>query len=253
MPDLRVAALVVLLAGLAGHAAISSRRHVDRRTGATPWIAPIPIAVLLAFGTIPAPEAAIDGSDCPSPLSPPAVWRALEAALVLPVVAIVARALRSSPAELALRRPTAPIAWVAILGGLLVGAGSVALGPPLAAPFFGPIALPGASEPAAILPAALFALANGAMEEIVYRGALVAWLTRLVGTARAVGVAALLFGFQHATGTEFTGSALPVVAALAGGGVVASLIVMRTRSLAIPLALHAGFDVGLYYYWACRF
>lgn len=130
---------------------------------------------------------------------------------------------------------------------MLIGPLSVIVGPWFATPFFGPASLPGAADPAAIVPTRTFAISNGAMEELAYRGGLLGWLARVVGPAAALVAQALLFGLQHSVGAEFTGSSVPVVAATVGGGLVAGLLVRRTGSLALPIALHVAFDIPLYY------
>jgi membrane protease YdiL (CAAX protease family) len=35
-------------------------------------------------------------------------------------------------------------------------------------------------------------------------------------------------------------------------GIVAGLVVRRTGSLLIPIAVHIGFDIPLYYFMACQ-
>ena len=62
---------------------------------------------------------------------------------------------------------------------------------------------------------------------------------------------AVIFGAAH-TGPDFTGSALPVVLAIAAAGLLAGLIVRRTGSLLLPILVHIAFDVPLYYAVACR-
>jgi membrane protease YdiL (CAAX protease family) len=47
------------------------------------------------------------------------------------------------------------------------------------------------------------------------------------------------------------GGPLPVVALMIAGGLVAGWIVVRTGSLAIPIALHVAVDIPLYYGNAC--
>lgn len=251
LPGLRPVALAGGGIGLA-IAVVLGRGRTDRASLVGPWAAACAVTLLLVWGTIPAPLAASDGSDCGNPLSPPAAWRTLEALVVLIAIAVLARLVGARRQELAMTWPGATGSGLAVVIVVIVAPLAVLLGPSLARPFFGPVALPGADEPAAILPALLFALANGSMEELLYRGALPDWLGRAIGRAPAIAAAALLFGLQHATGAEFTGSSLPVVAAMAAGGLFASGIVLRTGSLAVPIAFHVAFDVPLYYYWACR-
>jgi len=97
----------------------------------------------------------------------------------------------------------------------------------------------------------VFAIANGVMEEVAYRGALQAWTARVTGPIVAIAGQAIVFGLAH-TGPDFLGSPIPVVAAMVTGGLVAGFIVRRTGSLAIPIAIHVGLDIPLYYGNACR-
>jgi membrane protease YdiL (CAAX protease family) len=97
----------------------------------------------------------------------------------------------------------------------------------------------------------MLAVANGTMEELVYRGSLMAWLAPLLGAGGALVGQALVFGAAH-TGGDYVGPALPVLLAVATGGLIAGLIVRRTGSLFLPIVVHACFDVPLYYVVACR-
>ncbi len=216
------------------------------------WAAPLPIAVSLAWGLLPTPLAASDGSDCASPLSPVAVWRFGEAALALATLGVLARFLPSTRTELGLRLTSGPIMGTAALGALIVGPVALIVGPTVGRPFFGDFALV-TGDLGAVVPALVFAVSNGTMEELVYRGALQGWLGRLMRPRLAILTQAVVFGLAHAAGPDFVGSPVPVVAAMIAAGFVAGVIVRRTGSLALPLAIHVAFDVPLYYYWACRF
>ena len=90
------------------------------------------------------------------------------------------------------------------------------------------------------------------MEEVLYRGALLSWGERMVGPRAALWLQAIVFGLAHGAGRDFAASPLPVVAVLVVAGVVAGLIVRRTGSLMLPIAVHMALDVPLYYYQACR-
>ena len=243
IPLLRLPVLLLLGIGL-----VAGRGDPILRVA---WAAPLPIAVSLAWGLVPAPLAAADGSDCASPLSPVAGWRLGEAALALATLGIVARWLPATRAELGLRLASRPILLTAALGALVVGPVALVAGPTVGRPFFGAFALM-TGNLGAVVPALIFAVANGTMEELAYRGALQGWLGRLVRPRLAIGAQAVVFGLAHAAGPDFVGSPLPVVAAMIAAGVVAGAIVRRTGSLALPLATHVAFDVPLYYYWACR-
>jgi membrane protease YdiL (CAAX protease family) len=89
------------------------------------------------------------------------------------------------------------------------------------------------------------------MEEVAYRGAMLHWLTPSLGVRGALLAQAICFGAAH-TGSDFTGSPLPVMLAVATGGLIAGWIVQRTRTLTFPIFVHAAFDVPLYYVAACR-
>jgi hypothetical protein len=102
----------------------------------------------------------------------------------------------------------------------------------------------------AILPALLFAAANGAMEELVYRGALLGWSARVMGVAPAVVGQAIVFGLAH-SGADVVGNGLVLSLALGVGGLVAGIIAVRTRSLLLPIAIHVGLDIPIYSAFAC--
>ncbi len=183
-------------------------------------------------------------------LSPLAWLRVAEALLVIAAVVLLARVLGTSLRGLGLRRPTRREVVLGLAAILLVPVPSLYLGAILAEPFFGPMDLD-LAQPAAIVPALLLAVANGSMEELAYRGALMAWLSRAAGPAAGLLGQAVVFGFAH-TGPDFTGPALPVVLAIMAAGLVAGLIVRRTGSLWFVIAAHIAFDVPLYYAAACR-
>jgi membrane protease YdiL (CAAX protease family) len=101
------------------------------------------------------------------------------------------------------------------------------------------------------VPALVFALSNGIMEEVAYRGALMGWSARVIGLGPALGLQAVVFGLAHG-GPDVVGSALPVMIVLAAGGLLAGIIAVRTRSLFLPIAIHVALDLPLYLYLACR-
>ncbi len=76
--------------------------------------------------------------------------------------------------ELGLARPGRAEALVAVGGCLVLVAGGLVIGPAVARPFFGELDYP--VPLAALVPAILFGVANGVLEEVLYRGALQAWL-----------------------------------------------------------------------------
>lgn len=213
------------------------------------WAAAVPVAVSLAWGTWPMPALAADGSDCADPASPIAVFRIAEAGIALAVMATLAMLLAASAAQLGLRMPAKRYRTWAVAGFLAAGGFGVALGPALARPFFGDIRL----EPSiagALIPAALFAVANGVMEELVYRGALLGWSGRVLGVGPALAGQAVIFGLAH-RGPDVLGSAALLVVALGVGGLLAGAVALRTRSLLIPIAVHVGFDIAVYLGLAC--
>jgi membrane protease YdiL (CAAX protease family) len=242
VPVARPLVLVALAVGLLA----------SRRDGASRWAAAagIPAALILTWGGIAGQQVGSGLADCANPLSPPAVGRVLEAVVVVAIVALLARWLGVGLASLGLRRPTAVEVGVGALAIIVVAAGGLLLGTILAEPFFGTIRLR-LSEPAAIVPALALAVANGSMEELAYRGALLSWLGRAAGPSLALVGQAIVFGAAH-TGTDYQGEAWPVLLAVATGGLLAGLIVRRTGSLWLPIAVHIGFDVPLYYVAACR-
>jgi membrane protease YdiL (CAAX protease family) len=169
---------------------------------------------------------------------------------VLAVVGALAVAHRSSARELAaVGRPSGIEAVLGVMGGLVVAAGGLVVGPTVAAPFFGRLEFP--VPPAAILSALVFGLANGITEEVAYRGAMQGWLGRIAPAWVAIGFQGLVFGVVHA-GPEVQ-ALLPVhVALLAAVGIAAGVVRARAGSLWIPAGIHVGADVALYVGLACR-
>jgi membrane protease YdiL (CAAX protease family) len=241
---LRLPALAVLAVGL-----VLARRSADPRIRAA-WAAPLPVAVLLALALVPEPSSAGGAAACTDPLPPRMLRRVFEMVAVLLTVAAVGL-LSSSPRDaLRLRRPSGRVAVLSIGLFLVATPVAVVVGPALAEPFFGPVgfAIPG---PLVLVPALVFALANSVEEEVAYRGAWLGWGERSLGPLLALGSQGLAFGLAHA-GTDYTGPALPVVAAMVAGGIVAGVIARRTDSLALPIALHAAADVPLFLAAICR-
>jgi membrane protease YdiL (CAAX protease family) len=96
----------------------------------------------------------------------------------------------------------------------------------------------------------VFAVANGALEEVIYRGALLGWSARVMGAWPAIVGQAVVFGLAH-SGPDVAGSPILLSIGLGIGGLVAGIISVRTRSILLPLAIHVGFDIPLYYGLAC--
>jgi len=242
LPLLRLPVLIALVAGTS----VAIARHAPVRWT---WAAGIPVAVSLAFGAWPAPPAAVDGSDCANAFSPIALWRAGEAIVVLASLAVVAATLHARRSSLGLRRPSRSVVRWSVLGFVVVGPLAFVVGPLLARPFFGQIEYGGAIL-GALVPALLFAIANGTMEELAYRGALLGWSAKVIGVWPAVIGQAVVFGLAH-SGSDVVSNGLPLVLALGAAGLIAGIITVRTRSILLPIALHVGFDIPIYYAFAC--
>ena len=243
VPVARPIVLVALVAGFI----VASRRNAPVRWS---WAAAIPVAVGLCWGLLAAPTADLLGADCTRLDSPPAAWRALEAGIVLASLAVLAFVLGARPADLGLRWPARPVVRAALAGAVVLGPIGLLAGPALARPFFGAIDLD-LGRPAFLLPALVFAVANGVTEELAYRGALLGWTSRITGTWLALLGQAVVFGVAHG-GADVGGSPVLLMLALGGGGFVAGLIALRTRSLLVPIAWHVALDLPLYAYLACR-
>ena len=243
VPPLRIPALIVLIVGFV----VAWRL---RRPEVAAWAGTIPVAVSLGFGLIPLPANATDGSTCASPVAPFATVRLREAVLALGALGIVYVFVGRGLGELGFRRPSASVATIAVVGALVVGPLALVLGPPLSEPFFGPLPIR-VGDLSAIVPALVFAISNGVMEEVIYRGALQAWIARTARVTPAIAAQAIVFGLAHGASEDFVASPLPVIALMIAGGGVAGWIVVRTGSLAIPIALHVAVDIPLYYGNAC--
>jgi membrane protease YdiL (CAAX protease family) len=226
-------------------------RAAERPVPGAAWAGAIPVAVSLSWSLVQLPPGATDGSTCADLAAPFAVWRVAEAALTLGTVAVLVPLVGGGGGALGLRRPSRRVGAVALLAFLLAGPTGLVLGPWLAGPFFGPIGID-LTDPVAIVPASVFAVSNGLMEEIVYRGSLQAWTARSIGVPSGIVGQAIIFGLAHAAGPDVGGAPALLWAAMAGGGMVAGVLVWRTGSLAIPIAAHIGFDLPLYYGNACR-
>lgn len=215
--------------------------------------ASLPLAILLAWSSLPQPASGPGMDWCEHPASPPSVWRLAGAVLALVAVALVvgrSPAWRDQAAALGLRWPSRLVLAVSLGGFLLVAPIALFGGALLGNLFFGRFELD-VWRPWALLPALVFAFSNAAAEELVYRGATRTWLTPMLGVIGANLAQAILFGLAH-TGADFEGPMLPVVVSMVLVGVVGGVITRRTGSLALPIAVHAAADLPIYYYWACR-
>jgi membrane protease YdiL (CAAX protease family) len=226
---------------------------LHRRGSAAAWLwaALVPLELRLAWASV-VPASVSTLADCGSPLSPPAIDRVLEAGVVLGGLALVAWWMGADRAGLSLRLPNRVVTALALAGPVVVTPIALVVGPLLTGPFFGEIRIE-MGVASAIVPALTLALSNGLMEELVFRGAILGWGARVIGAGPAIALQAVLFGLAH-TGPDFLNPlvALPVLLAVTAGGVVAGLIVRRTGSLLLPIAIHVALDVPLYYAFACR-
>lgn len=241
-PELRLGVVVLLVIGT--WVAISRDAPVKWA-----WAAAVPVSISLVWGSFIAPSPTGDAASCADPGSPLAAWRALEAVVGLGVVAAVAMVLHATPASLSLRWPARRYVRWAVIGFVVSGPLGLLLGPILARPFFGDVGFDVAIV-GAIVPALIFAVANGTMEEILYRGALLGWSARVMGVGPALVGQAVVFGLAH-SGPDVIGSPIPLMLALGLGGLLAGLITIRTRSLLVAIAVHIGLDLPLYYALAC--
>lgn len=243
VPLARPFVLVALVAGVV----VAVRRDAPVRWS---WAAPVPVAVGLCWGLLAAPVADPGGADCTVLTSPPATWRLAEAMLVLGVLAALGVVLKARPIDLLLRWPRREAVQLAAVGAIILGPLGLILGAALAQPFFGSFSLD-LDDLAFLVPALVFATANGVTEELAYRGALMNWTGRVTGTWAALIAQAVVFGLAHG-GDDVGGSPILLMATLGLGGFLAGVIALRTRSLLIPIAWHVALDLPLYAYLACR-
>ena len=242
VPDLRPAVALFVVSGWMLLA-------LSRRPGAIAWAAALPLAVVLTWPWVLGVDVPVGDPACRDVLSAIAVRRMVLAAVGLALVGALAVVYRSGRRELGLARPRRAEAVVAAGGCLVLVAGGLVIGPAIARPFFGELDYP--VPLGALVPAVLFGVATGVLEEVLYRGALQAWLARLAPIAWAIGFQGLVFGIVHA-GPEVL-ALLPVhIALLTGVGVAAGLVRWRLGSLWVPIGIHVGADIALYIGLACR-
>jgi membrane protease YdiL (CAAX protease family) len=208
------------------------------------------VALCVVWSGVVLPPAARDGSSCASPLAPFAVYRAAGAVLVLVAVGLVLRLTGVRAEAIGVVGGSRGTLAVAAATVGIVGLAATFIGPVLAEPFFGPLPV-ALDNPWALVPGLIFAVANAAMEETVYRGALLRWVGSATGPAVAMAVQAAAFGLAHGVGNDFAGSPLPVVAATALGGLAFGVLALRSGSLVLPIALHAALDIPIFYANAC--
>lgn len=247
IPVVRPVVLAILAAGAAA-IAVRGRARAPMGRG---WLATLPAAVGLTWAALAGtPMPLPDAIHCANLLSPPTVTRVVQASLVLATIAFVAR-FAGDRAALRLRRPTdRRVTTLALVGPFLLVPGALWIGPSLARPFFGDVGLT-TGDLRALVPAAAFAIANAALEESMYRGALLGWSTPTLGLAGAVLGQAVVFGFAH-LGADVSGAAPLLWFGMAASGVIAGAVAVRSRSLLLPFTVHVALDVPLYYAYACR-
>jgi membrane protease YdiL (CAAX protease family) len=141
------------------------------------------------------------------------------------------------------------VRW-AVVGAVLLGPIGLVAGALVARPFFGTFTLD-LSDLGFLVPALVFAIANGVMEEVAYRGVLMHWAGRVVGIWPALVIQAVVFGLAHG-GSDVGGSPIILMTIVGAGGFVAGLIAIRTKSLLVPIAWHVALDLPMYAYLACR-
>lgn len=242
VPAGRLIVVLVLVAGTA----VAIGRDAPVRWA---WASALPVAASLAWGVWPLPQPATDGADCANPGSPIAAWRAIEAVVVLGVLTTLALLLGASRTSLALRMPARRHLRWAVIGFVVAGPLALMVGPLLARPFFGEVGYD-LTLVGAVVPALIFAVANGVMEETIYRGALLGWTAKVMGIGPALVGQAVVFGLAH-SGPDVIGSPVPLMLLLGVGGLLAGVVTIRTRSLLIPMAIHIGVDIPIYYALAC--
>ena len=243
VPPVRPAALAFIVAGFL----------YQRWRGSEamwPWAATIPLATILAWSLLPALPGLPGAASCTDLLSPPMLWRVAELGVVLVSVTVLARAVGAGRDHLPLGRGDGWFVALAAVAAFAIAPAALLLGEQAARPFFGTVHLQIALV-GAVAPAVLFGFANATLEEVVYRGVLLRWLERSVGTLAAILIQAAAFGLAH-TGSDFVASPVPVLATMFVGAILAGVIVKRTGSLVVPIILHAAFDIPLYYSLACR-
>jgi membrane protease YdiL (CAAX protease family) len=242
VPGLRPLVAVALVAGWI----VLLSRH---RPESIAWAAMLPVGVPLVWPWVLGVDTPLGAVACVAPLSEIVLRRLVVAGLGLGLAGLVAIVHRSSFAELGLRRPPRAEAVAAIAGVLVLGVGGIVIGPLIAEPFFGRLEF--ATPAAVIVPAVLFGVANGVLEEVAYRGIMQAFLARLIPIAWAIVFQGLVFGVVHA-GPEVL-ALLPLhIALLSGVGIAAGIARWKLGSLWIPIGIHVGADIALYVGLACR-
>jgi membrane protease YdiL (CAAX protease family) len=246
VPILRLPVLLAV-AGMAGAALL--RRPARPPAGAQiAWIALLPVAVGLAIGLVPDPAVANPGA-CDDLFAAPVVRRVVQAACVLATIAVLSHRMGDRRSLGIVMPRDRRVTLLAAVTPVLVPVVFVA-GPILAGPFFGEVRL-GLPSPAALLPAAILAVANAALEETAYRGCVQRWGAGALGRGGAILAQALIFGCAHQGADLVAGGPLLWAGAVAVG-LLAGVVADRTRSLLLPFAAHAAVDIPLALALTCR-
>lgn len=246
VPVLRLPVLLAV-AGVAGMALL--RRPSTPPEGARiAWIAVLPVAVGLAVGLVPDPRV-VDPGACDDLFAAPVVRRVVQAAFVLGTIAVLALRMGDRRSLGIVMPSDRRASLVAAATPVLVPIVFVA-GPVLAGPFFGEVHL-GLPSPAALLPAAIIAVANAALEEAAYRGCVQRWGAGALGRGGAILAQALIFGCAHQGADLLAGGPL-LWAGVVASGLVAGVVADRTRSLLLPFAAHAAVDIPVALALTCR-
>ena len=242
LPEFRPMAAVAL-------AAVWISLRSSDHPAALAWAAALPVAVTLAWPWFLGTDHPLGEAACATAFSEIAVRRLAVAALGLLVIGGIVRAHGVTIAELGLRRPGRLEAAVAIAGLVVLALGGLVIGPLVAAPFFGQLVF--ATPLGAIVPALLFGIANGMLEELAYRGVLQGLLGRIGPAWAVIAFQGVIFGIVH-VGPEVIALAPVHVALLSVVGIAGGVARWRFGSAWIPIGVHIGADIALYVGLACR-
>jgi membrane protease YdiL (CAAX protease family) len=98
-------------------------------------------------------------------------------------------------------------------------------------------------RPLAVVLAVLAVVAVApAVEELLFRGALLRSLQRRTTDGWAIAIQGTVFGLVHAAGTSFSLNAIPTLAGLTMFGVFLGVVATRSGSLSRTMLVHAGFN-----------
>jgi membrane protease YdiL (CAAX protease family) len=99
------------------------------------------------------------------------------------------------------------------------------------------------TRPSAVLLAILAVVVLApAVEELLFRGALLRSLQRRTTDGWAIAIQGTVFGLIHASGTSWDLNAIPTLAALTILGVFLGVVATRSGSLSRAILIHAGFN-----------